>query len=130
MLDNQRHTLSKAERISGKLTIESLFSSEHISHVSYPIRVIYKLSDNPHKVTASILVSVSKKRLHHAVDRNRMKRQIREAYRLNKQIVTSPLTDTGKHLAMAFLFIGDKPCETETVTKSIEKLLQKVAAKI
>lgn len=130
MSDVKQHTLTKSERISKKLVIDSLFAGENNSYAVYPLRVIYKLGERGEGTPASILISVPKKRFHHAVDRNRMKRQIREAYRLHKQTVTSKLEGCGKNLIMAFVCISDQPCTSEVIHKSVERLLNKVAGNI
>jgi ribonuclease P protein component len=79
--------LPKEERLSLKRQIEQLFSVGH-SFIAYPIRIVYRplTSDEP-PVTA-ILVSVSKRRFKRAVDRNRIRRLLREVYRLNKGWLT------------------------------------------
>lgn len=74
----------------------------------------------------SVLISVPKRRLHHAVDRNRMKRQIREAYRTRKHALSQYLTDKGQHLAVAFICISDKPCETPHVQHSVQRILNRI----
>ena len=50
--------------------------------MAFPLRVLYLQTDDPDAAEVSMLVSVSKKRFHHAVDRNKVKRRVREAFRL------------------------------------------------
>ena len=79
-------TFKKTERITSLKEIDALFERGHNSTAHcYPVRAVYQ-TYAPHESKPTppikVLVSVAKKRLHHAVDRNRAKRQIREAYRL------------------------------------------------
>ena len=81
--------------------------------------------------TAQILVSVSKRHFKHAVDRNRAKRQIREAYRLNKTILTpcqlsTPPADSLPSLLVAFIWLADKPVDSRRVNASMKELLHKL----
>ena len=74
----------KHERICKESEIQSLFQ-KGAGFSSYPYRVVFlfrPVGDKP--VTCRLLLSVSKKRFHHAVNRNRVKRLIREAWRKNK----------------------------------------------
>ena len=74
----------------------------------------------------SILISVPKKRFHHAVDRNRVKRQIREAYRKNKHQLVEQVAQSAKGLLVAFLYVSDKMESTEYVEKRVARLLDKM----
>lgn len=85
-----KHTLAKAERLSHKRDIELLFKSGAKSVYSFPVRAVYRVPDDDGTGTTrhnAILVSVPKRHLKHAVDRNYAKRRLREAYRLNKAIL-------------------------------------------
>ena len=74
-----------------------------------------------------VLVSVSKRHFKHAVDRNRAKRQMREAYRLNKQILSTP---EGLALHLAFIWLSDMPLPSEQVHKKMKALLKSINLKI
>ncbi len=120
-------TFKKTERICSKRIIDALFAGGNPSIAIYPLRAVYMTVDNP-TAPVSILVSVPKRRFRHAVDRNRMKRQVREAYRLNKHILLNG-TETftkEKGLAIAFICITDKPCNSSMVTKSVVKILRRI----
>ena len=74
-----------------------------------------------------IMISVPKRRLHHAVDRNRVKRQVREAYRLNRQLLWDRMANKDCSILMAFVFVDDTPVKSEMVHKSIRKALFRIA---
>ena len=88
-----------------------------------------ELTDEQSHVPVAVLVSVSKRKMHHAVDRNRMKRQIREAYRLNKYLLVSPLIAQGRQMAVAFIALAAEPCSSANITSSMRKLLKRIAEK-
>ncbi len=122
--------LSKAERIHSRLVVESLFSGRNSSIAIYPLRIVWTMSESTDSVSlppASILVSVPKKRMHHAVDRNRMKRMVREAYRLNKQTIVGRLEGSGRHLDIAFICIADNMPTGSQVCKSVVKALARIS---
>lgn len=119
--------LSKAERIHSRLVVESLFSSRNSSIAVYPLRIVWTIDETDVASPASILVSVPKKRMHHAVDRNRMKRMVREAYRLNKQTLLSRLEGSGRHVDIAFICIADNMPTSSQVSKSVVKALARIS---
>ena len=121
MLDTAAFTLSKEERVSGKRLIDDLFTGGNSrSLVAFPIRLVYKQieKDDPQ---AQILVSVSKRCFKRAVKRNRVKRQIREAYRKNKHLLPKL---QGKCFVMAFIWLDDHLRNSEAVERKVVKLLQ------
>ena len=83
-------TLRKPERLNRKKIIERMFAGGSRSFSLFPLRVVY-LPVPDLEAQAAILVSVSKRRFKRAVKRNRVKRQIREAYRLNKHLLLPAL---------------------------------------
>jgi ribonuclease P protein component len=93
----------RSERLSSKKTIESLFTTgRSFSHYPYLVKYI-GLEDSTDSLH-QILVSVSKRNFKRAVDRNRIKRQIREVYRLNKHIIA----DLANKYAIAYIYTFKK----------------------
>lgn len=124
MNKGERSKLAKTERITGEKRVESLFTKGH-SFVAYPFRVVYATneSDSP---AASILVSIPKKKLKRAVDRNRMKRLTREAYRLHKHELMDMLKADSIHLDVAFIYVKDELSDYVTVEKGIVKAIREL----
>lgn len=124
-----RHTFQKSERMVSLRDIEQLFSSGSHSFAVFPLRVIYRevTEDDP---ALQVLISVSKRHLRHAIDRNRAKRQIREAYRHNKESIIAPLLQKGKYLHLAFVWLSDKPESSAQVQASLVQLLQIIKNKL
>ncbi len=100
----------------------------------FPLRVVYmkmeKRAGEEAIPPVRILVSVPKKRFRHAVDRNRMKRLVREAYRLNKQILWDTLDGEDYRVMLAFVCITDTLPTFFSVNKSMKKALTRIAEKL
>ena len=124
------HRFHKSERLTSKLIIDQLFAGGNASLSAFPLRVVYMPLSDASFPPVSILVSVPKKRFHHAVDRNRMKRLVRESYRLNKHILWNALTTRHTRLAIAFVCITDQLPSYRMVNKNMRKALVRIAEKL
>lgn len=113
----------KAERLCSKKRIEALFAGNSCSLSAYPLRAVYR-ENTESTEQVQLLISVSKRRFKHAVDRNRTKRLIREAYRQNKHLLLSELN--GRHLDLAFLWISDQLSDFQVVEAKVKNLLQRI----
>ena len=123
-------TLKKEERICSKLLIEKLFNgNQSRSLASYPLRVVYlKKERQAAEQPVQLLISVPKRNLRRAVDRNRVKRQIRDAYRRNKHLLTSALAlHPDITLALAIIWLDSQIAETSLVEKKIKNILQRIS---
>jgi ribonuclease P protein component len=123
-----RNTFPKAEHLCGKTSVDKLFT-EGKSFLCYPVRIVFCTTDKA-DVPARCLMSAPKKRFKHAVDRNRLKRQLRESYRLNKGILFSALESKDYQLLVAFNYIGDKVEPTAFVQRKMKIALEKLVSKL
>ena len=119
---NNRRTFRKRERIFKQKEIDVLFE-KGTSFTVYPLRVIYVEQQPGSGVEAAVLIGVPKKRFKRAVHRNRVKRLIREAYRLNKQMLLESLREKENGLLIGFLFVGNELPEWKSVEEAMVKAL-------
>ena len=129
MPEERRFTLTKQERICSRSITEKLFNSGKAhSMVAFPLRMVYMdLEKGEQESQASILVSVSKRFFKQAVKRNRVKRQIREAYRKNKYILLDQLaSQQERRVAIAFIWLDNKLHDTAHVERKMQLLLQRL----
>ncbi|WP_298646708.1 ribonuclease P protein component [uncultured Proteiniphilum sp.] len=127
--EEKRFRFTKKERITGEKRVETLFA-QGCSFMSYPFRIVYLKTTQNGTVPLSILISIPKRRIKSAVDRNRMKRLVREAYRLNKHLFPSRELAENEHLDAAFICVADKPCDYATVDKGVRKALRELNHRI
>lgn len=130
-----RYTFSKNERLCSVKRIDRLFQGGGSKAMSaFPLRMVYVPIDkeNGGEPCAQILVSVSKRHFHHAVDRNRVKRQVREAYRLNKHVVWQVMQQymPQKQLLIAFIYLDDHHHSSQTIHNKMVSLLNRLAERL
>lgn len=121
-MTERKFTLSKEERISWKRHIDLLFAQGQ-SFVAYPFRVIYLPMDEEMAARVSIMISVPKKKFKRAVKRNLIKRQTREAYRLQKYDLIDPLTEKNKSMLVAFLYLDKEILPVASIEKGMRKAI-------
>ena len=117
----------KNEHLKNVSVIESIFSNGK-SFAVYPIRILWvtKPLEDGHS-PFQITISVPKRKFPKAVDRNRIKRQIREAYRLNKHLLFQKLEPNNTtQWAMVFLYTGKKNPNYTDIEQSIIGILNRL----
>ncbi len=125
-----RNTFKKSERLCSQILIDRLFQGESRSVAAFPIRAVFLPVDTEVQPGVSILISVPKKRFHDAVDRNRVKRQIREAYRKHKHALVAQMAAQGRGLLVAFVYVSDKIESTSYIEKRMTRLLEKISTEL
>ena len=121
-----RHTFGKEEKLKKKNLITELFASGKSTSV-FPLKMVFLENDHesPFKVQAG--VSVSKRNFKSAVDRNRIKRLMRESYRKNKNLIYKD-ENTKKHILM-FIYQGKNELSYEELEKRMNELIHKFLQK-
>lgn len=124
------NTLRKAERLNSKVIIGKMFEGGVSKSFSiFPLRIVYMpVADR--EASASILVSVSKRRFKRAVKRNRVKRQIREAYRKNKHELQQVLDTKGLQLAISFIYLSDELTSSAEIEDKMKVALMRMVEKL
>lgn len=121
-------SLKKHEILRSKKNIKELFDNGS-SFFIYPFKVYYLYVEN--QDTNMVLFSVPKKHLKRAVDRNLVRRRLKEAYRLNKSMIKSG-TDIPFSLSLTLIYIAESVIsytEIESKLKQVFVRLNKTAVK-
>lgn len=125
-MSNQDFSFPKKEKLKGKKLIEQLFKKgESLS--GFPLRLFFLKIDAPTDVKIKTGVAVPKKNFKSAVKRNRIKRLLRESYRLNKHLV---FNNSEGSFAFLILYLGKEMPDYQKVEKSMQIVLQKFLKKI
>ncbi len=123
------YTFKKEERLCNKRLIDKLYHNGS-SFLCYPYRVSFLITDEPVPV-AQVVFAVAKKRYKHAVDRNLVKRRMREAYRLHKQVLLyNYLADANKKALISIAYIGAEIAGFEFMEKKMLKLFTQLCEQI
>ena len=141
-MEKHDERLRKEERLCSKKLIDTLFGTGG-SHAmtAYPLKAVYRLIDCKKETSVSkeavmelkvqVLVSVPKKHFKRAVKRNRVKRQVREAYRKHKSFVTLRVNEqTDKQLLIAFIWLSNELIDSVTIEQRVCNLLQRIGERI
>ncbi|HOF46141.1 MAG TPA: ribonuclease P protein component [Bacteroidales bacterium] len=126
-VNHSSHSFSKKERICSKKVLESLLEEKNTLFI-FPFKCYFRLfekSDNaPHN---QIAISIPKKKIPLAVHRNRIKRLIRESYRLNKVILNENIENKKIGYQILFIFVDNKVPSFDYIENKIIAILKRLS---
>ena len=123
-------TFRKEERLKSNLAVQNLIKQGQ-SLSSFPFKIYWKSVEDPgQKFPARVAISVPKKKFRRAVDRNLMKRRIREAYRKNKHPLYDFLIKSDLKVIIVVLFLTDEFISYGRVESLLKSLLSKLISNI
>ena len=116
------HTFKKSERLCNKKTISTLYTSDK-RMLTFPLSVHWLLTAPEQQASpVQVLIVAPKKKLHHAVDRNRTKRLMRECYRTRKQQLCDLLQQRGQAMVLSINYIHTTPPDFNHLQHTFDKL--------
>ncbi len=121
-MGQSQYSFSKKERLTGKKKIEGLFKSGSSFVLKKTLLVRHSPADE--ESCHQILISVPKRNFKRAVDRNLIKRRIREAYRLNKELIYKE--DRNKFLSIAFVYLSKNILTFHEVQDQLIRALERL----
>ena len=125
--NNFRNTFKKHDRLKSSLSIETLYRENHYI-VLYPLKCYYAFSErNENESAMRVSFTVPKKTFKNAVARNKLKRRMREAYRLNfRKIWETEMQQNNKQLKLFFIYIGKDIFDYNSIEKNMVVLMNKL----
>ena len=119
------HKFSKSERLCSRKSINNLISSGSRLYC-YPFRIIWLESETEYPFPVKLAISVPRKKFKRAVTRNRIKRLIRESYRLNKSLLYEKLAEQKREMDILLIYIADDIPDFNYINIRMQKLLLKL----
>ncbi len=128
-----RYTLGKEQRLKSRKAIEQLFADGK-SFAVFPFKIVYKNKTNESETSnikhqtsnLQTAFSVSKKYFKKAVHRNRIKRLMREAYRLQKNNLQTSLQQCNKSLVVFIIYVGNEIPQYKVVVEKMNAVLTRL----
>lgn len=120
-----KNTFKKSERLCKRTDIDFLLQKGQ-SFNRFPLRVTYVKQTVTAPIALRIAISVPKRRIRKAVDRNRIKRLIREAFRLQKKELTLFLKENKQSIDVLLVYTGDLNITFTLIQGKIMLILQRL----
>ncbi|MCQ2973697.1 MAG: ribonuclease P protein component [Bacteroidales bacterium] len=117
--------LNKSDKLKSIVRIENIFD-EGKSFWVFPFSVCYTINSKYDTDKSKMMISVSKHYFKHAVDRNRLKRLTREAFRLKRQNIIQLANSKGIFFSIAFIYKCRQVCDFNTISKAMDEIMNRM----
>jgi len=121
-----RQTFNKQERLCNRQLIDRLYKNGSSMSI-FPFRVLWQRTQLNSPSSVQIVISVPKRKFKNAVVRNKIKRRIRDAYRKNKNILSSFLETQEQQLTLMLIYNADEPLDYQMIEDKIILALQRLS---
>lgn len=116
----------REERLKSRKVIGDLFKRGGQSIGKYPLLLVWKEAEElKSEFPVQFALSVSKRKFKNAVDRNFLRRRIREAYRLNKHTLYTGLEGEKKQFAFMVIYTGKEMSDYAIIEKSMQRIIKR-----
>jgi ribonuclease P protein component len=122
-MNRHQNTFKKEERLTGIKAIAELFEKGKTGLV-YPLKFVFIEKEANPDFSVHAAFSISKKNFKKAVERNLIKRRMKEAYRLNKKFFYEKLKE--KNIDIIFIYIANEILPYPAIEKSIKEILNRL----
>lgn len=120
-----RQTFKKNERLHGKKQIDGLFEKGN-SFFIYPFKVVFLNENSADDTIPKLLVTIPKRHFKRAVDRNKIKRLVREAYRRNKQPLVENCAENQVSVLFGLIYTAKTMLTYSDIERKIILILQRL----
>jgi ribonuclease P protein component len=121
-----KYTLDRAERLKSRKIIGAMFSQGGQSFGQYPLRLIYiPMAERRSEYPVQIAVSIAKKKFPKAVQRNRIRRQVREAWRLHKHRLYQALGRDAPQFGFLVLYVAKEPLPYAEIEQAVQQIIRR-----
>jgi ribonuclease P protein component len=118
-------TLPSAHRLKSREAISTLFNKGRSVHAA-PFKLLFRINDESGTPPVQVAFAVSKRQFPRAHDRNRMKRLMREAYRMQQHTILPTAVNSGKRLHVMFLYTGNSLTTFNEVKEKFQVVLERL----
>ncbi len=116
--------LYKYEKLCSRTMVNNIFQSGK-SAICYPLRAAFSIVEQE-ATPAQFLITVPKKKIRKAVNRVLLRRRIREAYRLNRNLLIPELQKQKRSIKVAFIYLSDDIADYATINSKMQALMKKI----